>query len=42
MRLSIGSHAPDAVLLDATGSETALNTLWGNGPTLLTFLRHFG
>jgi peroxiredoxin len=42
MQLSIGSQAPDAVLLDENGNNTALKSLWENGPTLLTFLRHFG
>jgi peroxiredoxin len=38
----VGAEAPDALLLDADGSELALSTLWRGGPLVLTFLRYFG
>ncbi|HEX2621523.1 MAG TPA: hypothetical protein VHL11_15300 [Phototrophicaceae bacterium] len=41
-QLAIGSVSPDALLLTEEGQETGLATRWANGPTLLTFLRHFG
>jgi peroxiredoxin len=41
-RLSIGAPAPDFTLLGVDGQPVALASLWANGPTVLTFLRHFG
>jgi len=41
-RLSIGTAAPESVLLDTKGQEVLLSSVWSEGPTLLTFLRHFG
>jgi peroxiredoxin len=41
-RLKIGDAAPDYALLDSDGHAVALREAWANGPTLLTFLRHFG
>jgi peroxiredoxin len=41
-RLRVGDPAPDFTLLGADGQPVALNSLWQGGPTLLTFLRHFG
>lgn len=40
--LKKGDPAIDAGLLDRAGNSVELNTLWQDGPTLLTFLRHFG
>lgn len=41
-RLQIGDKAPDGMGLDVNGTAVSLDTLWQNGPTFLTFLRHFG
>ena len=41
-RLKIGDDAPDYALFDKGGSEVSLSQLWSAGPTVLTFLRHFG
>ncbi len=41
-RLRVGDPAPDFVLLGTDGQPVALSSLWPSGPTLLTFLRHFG
>lgn len=38
----IGDLAPDARLLDQTGTPTALSGLWRNRPLLILFWRHFG
>ncbi len=40
--LKIGAAAPDATVLDIHGQPVSLAALWPDGPTLLTFLRHFG
>ena len=40
--LNVGDSALDATLLDQKGDSYQLSDLWQNGPTLLTFLRHFG
>jgi peroxiredoxin len=42
MQLTVGMTAPDFVLKDSTGREVSLSSLWQGGPTVLTFLRHFG
>jgi peroxiredoxin len=42
LRLSIGDSAPDYALKSSTGHEVSLSQLWAEGPTVLTFLRHFG
>lgn len=42
MRLNIGDNAPDVTLFDQNGAEVRLNTVWQDGPTVLSFLRHFG
>lgn len=42
IRLNIGDRAPEISVLDTQGTVTPLSSLWANGPTLLTFLRHFG
>ncbi len=41
-RLKIGDAAPDYTLLDSEGRAVSLREAWASGPTLLTFLRHFG
>lgn len=41
-QLQVGDTSPDAIVLDSEGTEIALSSLWSAGPTLLTFLRHFG
>ncbi|MBL8162871.1 MAG: hypothetical protein JNJ61_12860 [Anaerolineae bacterium] len=41
-RLKIGDHAPEVELDDIQGQPSSLTPYWTNGPTLLTFLRHFG
>jgi hypothetical protein len=42
-RLQKNELVPEATLLTAEGTTAVLSpTLWHNGPTLLTFLRHFG
>ncbi len=41
-RLQPGDPAPELTLLDEHGRMTALSSFWPGGPTVLTFLRHFG
>lgn len=41
-RLQIGMSAPDLMLLNVQNQPINLADLWPTGPTLLTFLRHFG
>lgn len=41
-RLVTGDNAPNVTLVGVEGHEVALGSLWANGTTLLTFLRHFG
>lgn len=41
-RLSVGDLAPSASVIDIHGNSVELKDLWANGPTVLTFLRHFG
>lgn len=41
-RLTPGDRAPDLTLLDVNGQPITLSDHWANGPTVLTFLRHFG
>ncbi|MDX1994139.1 MAG: hypothetical protein SF029_17260 [bacterium] len=41
-QLNIGDQAPTFLLTDQNGNQVELEQLWANGPTLLTFLRHFG
>ncbi|MFW5748259.1 MAG: hypothetical protein ACOCYT_01460 [Chloroflexota bacterium] len=41
-RLQPGSPAPTVNLIDEAGVSVNLSHLWSQGPTLLTFLRHFG
>ena len=37
-----GDAAPNGQALLPTGDHVELSSLWSSGPTLLTFLRHFG
>lgn len=41
-QLQVGDLAPAGSALNIAGDEVALGSLWGSGPTFLTFLRHFG
>ena len=41
-RLTVGSRAPNQTLRDSAGHSVDLAQFWMGGPTLLTFLRHFG
>jgi peroxiredoxin len=41
-RLQIGTFAPNLTLVNVQNQPINLADLWANGPTLLTFLRHFG
>ncbi len=41
-KLQIGDAAPNGIALAENGEPVELSGLWANGPTLLTFLRHFG
>jgi hypothetical protein len=41
-RLQIGASAPNLVLAGVQNQPVNLADVWLNGPTLLTFLRHFG
>jgi hypothetical protein len=41
-RLKIGDKAPDITALDIHGQPTPIAPYWAGGPTLMTFLRHFG
>ncbi len=40
--LKPGDLAPDIALLDIRGNRVQLGNYWKNGPTLMSFLRHFG
>lgn len=37
-----GSPAPDFAYATAQGDQRRLSELWGNGPALVLWLRHFG
>ena len=42
-RLQQNDEAPVGILLDINSDEVRLDeALWAQGPTVLTFLRHFG
>jgi peroxiredoxin len=41
-RLKVGDRAPNIEILDTHGSPVQLESRWANGPTLVSFLRHFG
>jgi hypothetical protein len=38
----VGDAAPDFVYRDGGGNERRLSRLWGDGPALIVWLRHFG
>jgi hypothetical protein len=40
--LALNTPAPEALLLNDQNQEVNLSSFWAKGPTLLTFLRHFG
>lgn len=40
--LAVGQPAPDAILRDEDGKETALSAYWRQRPTVIVFVRHFG
>lgn len=42
IQLKVGDAAPNGTGLSQTGEPVELENLWADGPTLLTFLRHFG
>lgn len=39
---AVGDPAPDASLLDLSGAEVRLSSLWTGGPAVVVFLRYFG
>jgi len=41
-QLQVGESAPNGTAVSQTGEPIELKSLWAEGPTLLTFLRHFG
>lgn len=41
-RLNPGDPAPGGICLNVDGLPVELDSLWADGPILLTFLRHFG
>ena len=41
-RLKVGTLAPNLTLVNVKNQPINLAELWPTGPTLLTFLRHFG
>jgi hypothetical protein len=41
-KLRPGDRAPEGVVVDVDGATVALSKQWAAGPTILTFLRHFG
>ncbi len=42
LHLQVGDAAPNGTAVSQTGEPIELANLWAEGPTLLTFLRHFG
>lgn len=40
--VEVGDPAPDASVLDASGTEVRLSAFWGDRPAVLVFLRHYG
>jgi hypothetical protein len=41
-QLTVGDAAPAATAINVADEPVALESLWADGPTFLTFLRHFG
>lgn len=41
-RLKVGDPAPAVEVKNLDEQELSVEELWSQGPTLLTFLRHFG
>jgi hypothetical protein len=42
VRLKVGDPAPEITVLDINNQPVKLADYWASGPTLLSFLRHFG
>jgi len=42
VRLEVGDQAPNGTAVSQDEESVELGSLWADGPTLLTFLRHFG
>jgi peroxiredoxin len=40
--LKVGDKAPNITVSDKRGQPVEIESLWGQGPTLISFLRHFG
>ena len=41
-KLQRGDKAPAGTAINVADEPVALSSLWADGPTFLTFLRHFG
>ena len=41
-KLRVGQKAPPGTVFNVAEEPVSLASLWGDGPTFLTFLRHFG
>ena len=41
-QLIVGDAAPQGNVINIDDKSLALESLWADGPTFLTFLRHFG
>lgn len=41
-QLTVGNMAPTGTVIDTADEAVDLASLWADGPTFLTFLRHFG
>ena len=42
MMLHVGEPAPNVTFRRGDGSQVSLAELWGDGPVVVAFLRHFG
>ena len=42
MARALSESLADVVLPDADGRDVRLGSLWGKGPALIVFLRHYG
>jgi hypothetical protein len=41
-QFTVGDIAPAGTVINVAGEAVSLESLWADGPTFLTFLRHFG
>ena len=41
-KLNVGDMAPAAMVINVNDEAVDLASFWADGPTFLTFLRHFG